>query len=305
MLRRLLVSGSASLILCATAHAQATGQAPQAAADAAAQTTVQLIDAGTGPREALRYTFRNGSSQKAAIDLSMQMALDLGGQHVPLGSIAPLRMTMDMKVAEVGSDGAARLEFALVSAEVIDATAPGAGQLQQELARIEKVSGSYRMDTRGQISESKVDLPQDASAVAAGELVGNMEQTMQQLAAPFPLEPVGTGARWQVVQQANTGVANISQTAEYTLRSRTGSHLELDVKIIDSSIDVADALPPGARVLGMRLEGGGSTSIDLTTLVPTADIDVSTQIAMSISAQGQSQNMMMDLQMQQAMRPVE
>lgn len=302
MFRRLLVPVAASLILCATAHAQTAAQ-PAAASDAA-QATVELLDAGTGPREALRYTFRAGNAQKAAIDLSMQMGIDLGGQQISLGSIPPIRMTMDMRVAEVTGDGAARLEFALLSAEVIDSNADQSVELQQALDNVDQVSGWYRMDTRGQIIDSDVNLPQDPSAATAGELVGNMEQTMQQLAAPFPVEPVGIGARWQVMQRADTGGARISQTAEYTLRARTGTRVELDVKIVDSSIEIGDALPPGARMMGMRLEGGGNTSIDLASLVPTARMDVGTQIALSISAQGQSQTMMMDMQMQQAMGPV-
>jgi hypothetical protein len=287
MFRGLLLAGTAALTLVC--------------ADASAQARVELIDAGAAPLQPIRYRFVAGASENAAMEMNMQMAMNLGGLQIPMTSIPPIRMTMRMRVAEVAADGSARVEFDLLSAESIGA-AGQTGALSQSLGNLKDVSGWYLMDTRGQISEGDVSVPENAAS--AGDVVSNLNQTMQQLAAPFPDQPLGIGARWRVAHAgANSGIG-ISQTAEYTLRSRTDTSVTLDVKIVDSSIDLGNALPAGAKVESMKLEGGGSTTIDLGGLVPTAAMDVTTQLTLAISAEGQTQNVGMNMQMRQSMGPV-
>ena len=60
---------------------------------------------------------------------------------------------------------------------------------------------------------------------------------------------------------------------EYTLRSRAGNQVELDVKMISASLDASAALPAGAKVDSIQLTGGGTTSLQLDRLVPTATVD--------------------------------
>lgn len=269
--------------------------------DAHAQTSVELIEAGAAPQQTIRYRFVAGPTQNATMDMNMQMAMNLGGMQIPMTSVPPVRMTMIMRVAEVAADGSARLEFALLSAEATGDPAQ-TGPINQSLRNLKDVSGWYRMDTRGQISEADVSYPEDSPS--AGDLANSLNESMQQLAAPFPVEAVGIGARWRVAQKSATGGVNITQTAEYTLRSRTANSVTLDVKIIDSAIELGSALPPEAKLEAMKVEGGGTTAIDLGGLAPTAAMDVNTQIVMSIAAQGQTQNVSLNLQMKQSMGPV-
>jgi hypothetical protein len=286
MFRSLLPAAAAALaLLCANANAQ---------------TSVELIDAGAAPQQPIRYRFVAGPSQNAVMDMNTQMAMNLGAMQIPMTSIPPLRMTMAMRVAEVAADGSARLEFALLSAEATGDLAL-TGPLKQSLANVKDVAGWYRMDTRGQISEGDMNVP--AGNEGAREALGSLNQTMQQLAAPFPAEAVGVGARWRVVQKTATGGASIAQTAEYTLRSRTATSVTLEVKIVDSSIELGSALPPEAKLEAMKVEGGGTTTMDLGGLVPIAAMDVNTQIIMSFSAQGQTQNINLTMQMKQSMGP--
>jgi hypothetical protein len=114
---------------------------------------------------------------------------------------------------------------------------------------------------------------------------------------------VGIGARWRVAHAGASSGIGVSQTAEYTLRSRTATSVTLDVKIVDSSIELGNALPAEAKVESMKLEGGGSTTIDLGGLAPVASMDVTTQLTLSISAEGQTQNIGMNMQMRQSIRP--
>jgi hypothetical protein len=286
-MRRALITLLAWLGICCTA--------------AQAQSTVQLLDAGAAPREPIRYRLEAGRSERATMDIGMRIALEMGGQQIPMLAAPPIRMSMTMRATEVAADGTARIEFELGAAEVVGDQAQAA-QLGAALAGIKGMSGSFSMDTQGRITGGKITST-GAAGQAADGMAANIEQTMQQLAAPFPAEAVGNGARWQVLQVADTGAIKIRQAVEYTLRSRTGNRIILDMKIADSSMDFGGAMPPGAKVDSMKMEGAGSTTMNLARLVPTASMKAGAAMSMTIEAQGQSQSMQMNLQMQQAMAP--
>ena len=288
MSRKLLTAlAAASSLFCGMAQAAAT---------------VTLLEAGAAPREPLRYSFKSGASERASVDLIMQIAMSMGGQQMPMGNTPPIRMVMGMKTTEVGQDGSARVEFEVVSAEAVGAAPgdPNAAAVAQGLAGVKGMGGSYRISPQGAISGAAMKPAQGGAAMPA---LGDMEQTMEQLTAPFPAEPVGVGARWQVVQQADTGVMKVSQTAEYTLRSRKGNTIELGVKMIDAKID-AGGMPAGTTVNGVAITGGGTMTTDLARLVPSGTMDTDTKVTISAGgAGGAGQSMDMNLKMRQVIAP--
>jgi hypothetical protein len=286
--RGLVITGVASLaLLSGAAHAAATAQ---------------LLDAGTGEKQALRYTYKAGASERATMNMNMQVALSLGGQQVPMAAIPPMRIQLNLRIAETSSDGSARLEFELVNAEAMgDATA--AAQLSQSLAGLKGMAGWQRMDTQGRILESGVKGAAGAGGADATSMLNDLQQSMQQLAAPLPAEPVGLGARWQVVQQAEAGGMKLTQTVEYVLRSREGNRIGLDVKMVDSKVDASGGLPAGAKLDSVQAAGGGTSSIALDRLVPTATIDADTTVSVSSSAGGQGQSMQVKLKILQSIAP--
>lgn len=286
MSRSLLLAGVVSAALFSTT--------------APAQTTVELIEAGATPRQPLRYRFEAGRSERAALDMTMRISLSFAGQQMTLGDVPPIRMLLQMRTAEVAGDGSARLQFELLSAEA-EASHPQAAQINQALAGTKGLSGSYRIDGRGQVSDSQVD--ESATPQAGAAVLEDLERSMQQLSAPFPEEAVGPGARWRVRQNVNNAEMRMSQTAEYTLRSRQGNRVELEVKMVDATLEALGALPPGAKVDSVKIQGGGTSAIPLDGLVPTASVDATFDLMLSMQAEGQTQNLGMNMQMQQAVAP--
>ncbi len=286
MLRSFLLAGALSAALFSAA--------------APAQTTIALVDAGASPREALRYRFQSGFSEQATLDLNVDMAMSMAGATLPLGSVPPIQMQMQLRTSEMSPDGSARIQFELLSAEAAGEDAQAA-QVNQALASTKGLSGWYRIDPRGQVTESHVNALEGNNA--AGAVLQDLEQSMQQMAAPFPQEAVGAGARWRVTQNVTSNNMRMTQTAEYTLRERSGNRVVLDVKMIEAALDAAGGLPPGAKLDSVKMQGGGSTTIQLDRLVPTGRIDADLDLALSITAQGQTQNMGMNLKMRQAIAP--
>lgn len=261
---------------------------------------VQLLEAGSAPRETLRYSFQTGRSERVSMTTDMSMRVSLGGQQMPLTDVPAIQLVLALKVASVDAAGTARLEFEVVSASAGESTAEGAAQIGEALGAVQGLKGWYAMDARGRITGGALD---SRGAANAAQLMGDFQESMQQLSAPFPAEAVGQGARWRVQQNTDTGGMKISQTAQYSLRARSGQRVVLDASIVDSKIDPGTALPMGARIESLKIEGGGATTIELDKLAPNALMDINTQIGMAMEAQGQSQSMGMDMKIRQTIAP--
>lgn len=266
--RFLSLAAVLSLALCsATAHAAST---------------VQLVDAGATPHAPLRYQFEAGSIQRATLRTDMQTSLSMGGQQVPTGPVPPMRMTLSLRVAEVRADGTARMEFEVLSAQA-DGSSPQSAQVNKALAGAAGLAGSYLLDQQGRFIGNIIPRA-GTRQQASGELLAQLQENLQQMAAPFPDAPVGQGARWRVTTLNSNGGIRLSQTAEYTLRARSGNRIELDMKMVETSVDAGGGLPPGTKLESVTVEGGGSTSIDVAGLVPTGTSAVRTAVTVSGAA---------------------
>jgi hypothetical protein len=274
MHRRLLMAGAASLALLA--HA------------AQAQSTVTLVEAGAMPRQPLRYAFESGMSDVAVLEMNVQTLIKLGDQQVPMKTTPPIRMQMDVGVTGVATDGSAHLQFKVISAEA-SGDAAAVERLNQSLTGVRGLSGSYRIDPQGQVSGGELTAAAGGQNREGAQMLGELQQTMQQLAAPFPAEPVGDGARWQVVQNATSGAMKIRQTVEYTLRGRSDNTVSIDVKIVDSKLDTTNSLPPGARVDSIAVNGTGRNIVRLDRLVPVASMATNITVAVSATQGGQTE----------------
>nr|PZN59845.1 MAG: hypothetical protein DIU62_15395 [Pseudomonadota bacterium] len=274
-----------------------------AAASAHAQARLALLDAGAEPRQPIRYQLQPGRSERAQMDLQVQMALSFGGQTLPLAATPPVRMNLELTSSEVATDGSARIRFVLSSIEAIG-EGPQVTQANQSLSSIKGLSGWYRMDARGNVLESHVDPASNANDTTRAVLQ-DLEQSMQRISTPFPEQAVGQGARWQVTQDVNNNGVQMSQTAEFTLRSRSNNRLELEVRYVDVNFDSVPNLPAGAKLDSARISGGGTTSLPLDRLGPRASSAAVIDLGLAITAEGQTQALGMNLGIQQAVEPAD
>lgn len=277
-------------------------------ASALAQTTVTLLDPGSEPRRELRYDFEQGYTQQGAMEMAIQLGVDMGGLQMPMNMPA-IRMDMTMNTAEVADDGSARFEYEYTSAEVVgDAGNPLGAALGSALSQINGVSGWVRVDPRGTTLEAGFGAP-GANAQQLAQVLDSAEQSIQQMSAPWPAEPVGVGAQWQAVTSFESGGFTLEQTATYTLESFDGNGVNVSVDLSqmagEQALDGAAGLPPGAQVSLMSMEstGSGSMQVDLGALIPASEMSMSTAMTMSVAMQGQSQQMSMNVQTDISMSP--
>ncbi len=295
---------SAILILAAAceqraepAGGAAPGGAPVALAGGPAEATgdvrVKLLEAGAEPRQALRYVF---SKEPASMLMSMDMgmAIGLGEMKQPPMQLPTMKMVMAIRPEEVRADGAVRYAFRLERTDVVagDQSNPAMQEnLRAELKKTEGLSGWALVDARGFTRDADAVVPPGASPQVK-DMVDKLRQQMRQMSAPFPEEPVGLGARWEVHMAVATDMFRIEQVATYRLVKREGNALEMEVEVRQSAPAQEVKVPnlPGAKgkLLEMRSTGGGRMRVDLGRLVPESSMDSKTHLAMEIKANDQA-----------------
>lgn len=267
-----------------------------------AKTSVKLLDPGTGPRTALRYKFQANQTQKVVMDMSMSMSMEIGELKQPELKLPGTRMTMTIVGKELTPKGDLHYEFDTEKVEVV--AGPGvnpaiADAMKEQVSKMEGLKGSATVSPRGFTKEAKIETPPGMDAQSK-QLMESMTQSMDQISALFPEEPVGRGARWQVTMPMETAQMKLTQVATYTLSDIEGDKAKLDVKLEQTAPAQDIAIPGGAPGMKVSLEslessGTGTVELDVTKLVPTATTKLKSTHVMSAGDQKFKTTMQMEM----------
>lgn len=192
---------------------------------------ITLLEAGEEPRRELRYTFTEGDQFVAEFVQTMGMASDNG--MMPEMSFPPIRQTLEITVTDVDEE-TARYEAVWGEVKIDEDPEAMPGMLdmiRDEMEGMEGMRGWYRVDNRGRVLESGMDLPPDVSPMIAG-MMEQMEESLSDLSAMFPAEAIGVGARWAVESTSDMMNIAMSQRAVLVLES-----LENDEARISMTVD--------------------------------------------------------------------
>jgi hypothetical protein len=270
-------------------------------AHALSQPVVVVLDHGATPREELRYRFTADETSQATMSMDMKMSMSMANMQVPPVSIPAIRVPMSLHTTEVLPDGSARYDFEVAAPEVAEGSGEAGANpmidmaLQASLGTLEGTTGWGWIDARGQALDGGMNAPANAFGGPGTQVMGNLQNQIQQLSAPFPAEAVGVGARWQVTTSTSMAGVDLVQTADYTLLSRNGDQIELEVAVKQSAdiagSSVAVSLPPEVSAAASAMngtlgsEGTGTMTVDLNSTLPYSDMKmVSTT---SIGGEGQ------------------
>jgi hypothetical protein len=236
---------------------------------------VKLIEAGAEPRAAVAYAFTEGAIQSAVIGLDMVMGAKSKGMELPRTAVPHMAMTLDLNPAEKNAAGDFRIAAKLVDVGIeptgITQTKI-AESLKPQLATVKGMSMSYWVSPHGTVRDVKVDLPPGMPPEAA-KMLQSMNQSFESMVAPLPKEPIGTGARWQVITRIASQGADILQYTTFTLKNREGTRLGLaaDLKQFAANPVIDNpAIPAGmtARIKAFDSGGSGDTNLDTAEVAP-------------------------------------
>jgi hypothetical protein len=157
-------------------------------------------------------------------------------------------------------------------------------------AEASRTTGAHASPTADAQTSPATDVPRfdDAAAAAGvtGQMVEQVRQTLRDVAAPFPEEEVGPGARWEKLSQLASRDARVTQTEVFTLTQITATTGALDDVLAQTAPPqplLSPGGPPGAqaRIESMLASGDGKTQFDLTRLVPQTRFGGTTTMVVS------------------------
>jgi hypothetical protein len=224
--------------------------------------------------------------------MDMAVSVKVKGQSAPQMPMPRMTMTFDTNVKDKNAAGESQVDSRLTATSV-----DPSGAQQEQMARalrpqIDAMKGLgmvYWVNPKGRVRDVKLDIPAGVPA-AAQQIMGGMSQSFESMVTPLPADPVGVGARWQVVSRMATGGADILQSAIYTLKSRSGNRATLAVTLTqlaaNDTIHTAQ-MPAGmsAKIKTFTSGGTGTTNIDLKSVAPEGGA-MSLKTAMDIAVQG-------------------
>lgn len=273
---------------------------------------VKLLDRGKGKRQKLRYKLARGAKERMQVDMDMSMNLTMGGQALVDTRIPTIRMRMDMDVADVTKQGHMRFQFRYVDVKLLDT--PGVepmmkASMEQALAGLESMHGHALITDRGITIEGSFETGSQVDPQLQ-QLAASLEQSIQQLSAPLPVEAVGVGARWEVRTHIESNGVNLQQTARYELVELRGDRFKCKVTITQTAKAQqiqAPNLPPGAQMELVSMKGNGSGELDarLDRLTPVSNAAIASDMQMRMHAGGQAQKMGMRISMGMKVTPAD
>jgi Family of unknown function (DUF6263) len=256
---------------------------------------VELIAPGTDPRTELRYAPEIGDRQTVRLEIKLQLNGTVGQQNLPALPTPTVTLQMDLFPSNIEANGDIAYTSEIISALLKDeagADATVTNRMRETLSSIVGVKGQGVTTSRGFNKSLSFQAPATADSNVL-EMLRSTEQSIQQLGAPFPAEPVGVGASWRVSSETMLNGVKIFQSSTYTLENLNNGEATLSVTVsqaADRQSISAQGLPADmkAELVMLQGDGVGRQTISLTKLAPSfADFNLKTTTESSLT-QGQT-----------------
>ncbi|HVH43086.1 MAG TPA: DUF6263 family protein [Labilithrix sp.] len=273
--------------------------------------TVKVLEPGAAPRRALRYKFKAGVTERAAMDMKMSMTMATGGKDSPKIEIPTMRSIMRFDAKEVTPDGDLRVAVETEKVEVlkdakVDPTIVAA--LEKEVVGLVGTKGTAKISPRGVATETDFELPPAASPKLKGQLE-SIRDAIRNMYMPLPEEEVGKGAKWEVTSRVPISGAMMDVKATYALQKLEADSAQADVELALSAPPnqpmQLPGLPPGASTTldSLAGKGTGKASPSFVKLVGSGTSKLSMEMTSTTAIQGQKMSMKMSTDIAMSIGP--
>lgn len=262
----------------------------ESAKTTSAQNRVELLNAGTEPKQQLRFAPAANAKQKLQMTMNMEMAMSVAGQTQRGFNSPPIEMTIESQVTKVDANGDIYANFSYSDAKVTAGanTSPEVVEaMRSQIQKLVGLSGSIVVDNQGNTKQASFNIPQDLDPTTK-QMVSQMVNSLKQLTSPVPTEAVGVGAKWQVPNKVAVNGMNLNQTATYELVDLKDNVATLQANIEQQAAPQkinSPALPPGAslELTSLASQGNGKITVALNQVMPirsTMSVRSNTQMSM-------------------------
>ena len=245
--------------------------------------TIRVLDPGMTPRAPLRYTVAPGQTEVLYAELAMLRATQVGGEGEE-DAIPPVQLEVKMGPAQPTPEGFIRhpVEISQIRlSKVADRMPPAARErLEKRLQPLLSVRGWSEMDAQGQIRRAEFQGLEDVSP-RISSMLGNLRTAL--LTVPFPREPLGVRARWEVDRKIQLAGVWVDQAITYDL-------MEIDGKTLKLQISARQSAPPQPmgddRLDAYQASIIGSARVRLGYFTPFSEAESSSQMRVETKVQG-------------------
>jgi hypothetical protein len=260
----------------------------------AANNKVELINAGSEPKQQLRFAPSANAKQTLQMTMNMNMEMTVAGQTQPATATPPIKTTMEAKVTKVDANGDVHADFSYVDADiVVGANTPPqmVNAMRSQIKKLVGVGGSMIFDNQGNAKQAKLNLSEGLDPNIK-QIAEQMVNSSQQVSSPVPAEAVGVGAKWRVPHSVTTNGMALNSTTTYELvgLQNNVATLQMSVEQQAGSQKINPAgLPAGASVdlKSLNSQGKGKITRALNQIMPTSsNISVNSNMEMNVKEAG-------------------
>lgn len=259
-------------------------------------TRVHLLDPGADPRTPLRYAFQPAASNGLEMGLSMTLEVAQDGRSMPPQKVPRIVTLMELVTGTQAAAGVMGIDATIQKVSVDDDSGVGkqiAERLLPALQGIQGLSLHYEVTPEGRMKQSNSKVPEEMkrNPAFAGTL-SQMTQSLESMIAPFPDEPVGVGARWEVLSRFDSSGTELVQWSTFVLRERDDKQVKLASEVVQAAAKAEVTppnLPPGitAKLKAFASGGKGESTIELSFPAPrVGTMTVDSQMTLAVSKGG-------------------
>ena len=232
----------------------------------------RLLEAGAEPRQLLRVHYRSGEEATIVLTSDLAVTQTSRGRTQRLDS-PPIQQTLTYTVGDVTDQGAAltiRIADVTVKAKGTGLSDDDVAALQKQLDPLVGLETTGTATPLGELEAVSFDEPAGLSAATTARLA-SLDEQIAALGPSLPVEPVGTGARWQTTSPTDSGGAKGTITTTVTATA-IGEHQLAYRSTISVSAGAQDLHLQGvaagttARLLSSELSGTSKGTLGLDAL---------------------------------------
>jgi len=274
--------------------------------------SIELLEPGNAPRREVRFTPQVGDKQTAEMIIKMEQVMSMNGNKMPSQNVPAQRMVMQVEVTDVATNGDISFDYTYTDVGVVDDPnnpSPIAETIRTMLKPMIGATGRGIMSNCGVMKKGEFDIP-EGLAPSIKQMLGGMQDSMNKLSSPVPTEPVGVGAKWQVLQELEVNGMKLTQTSTHEIESIDDNGFQMSVEISQQADpqEVKNPMLPAGTSLqldSLKSSGEGSSKVLESSLFPVSSkVAIETTVDMSIVVADQKQKIQTEMKMEMELSPV-
>lgn len=264
--------------------------------------TVRVLDAGMTPRVPLRYQIAPGQSEVLYLELARAQVMQAGAEGAQSG-IPPVQLEVKMGPAEPTPQGFIRHPVQITQVRIsktAEKMSPAQReQMEKTLAPLLQVQGWSEMDAQGRVRRGEFRGMEDVPPTLR-TMLGNIRSAL--LTVPFPDEPLGVRARWEVERKLQFSGVWIDQVVTYHIEKMDRQEVQLQITARQTASPQAIG---SGRLEVYQASIIGSAVVRLRHFTPFSEAESTSQMRISTRTQAGPQLVRIDTRTAVRLYPAE